>query len=541
MTAVRANDLFYLYRAPHGDVAAVRGLSLEVGEGEVVSVLGPSGSGKTTLLGLCAGLFRPSTGELTVLERPFDRASAREVADVRRRSIGIVRQHYHRALPRELTVEEIVALPLRLLGRYDRGERERLGRLLAAAGLARRRRAHAAELSGGEQQRVAVCAALAKRPRLILADEPTGELDAAATTAVVELLLGLARETSSAAVVVTHDPEVALATDRTIHIRDGRLAAEGTTRPVLIVDEQGWLRLPRRLREHAGVRERVRAQASWGKVELLVEDLKARQVEAESGTPTARVGASEKRYETEIALDRVTKRYGRQEYAVVSALSWTLAAERLHVVAGPSGSGKTTLLNLIAALDRPDEGEVWVCGERVDSLSANEAARWRQRAVGYVSQHSTLVEFLSARENVELGLVLRGFDHEEARRRAERWLEWVGLGKLVDRRGDALSGGEQRRVALARALAPGPRVLLADEPTAHLDRLTGRIVIQLLERAVREHGATIVAASHDPDMIAAADTRLSLGSREERRAVAPLSARGRRRSRQAEDESGAAY
>ena len=507
MTAVRANDLFYLYRAPHGDVAAVRGLSLEVGEGEVVSVLGPSGSGKTTLLGLCAGLFRPSTGELTVLERPFDRASAREVADVRRRSIGIVRQHYHRALPRELTVEEIVALPLRLLGRYDRGERERLGRLLAAAGLARRRRAHAAELSGGEQQRVAVCAALAKRPRLILADEPTGELDAAATTAVVELLLGLARETSSAAVVVTHDPEVALATDRTIHIRDGRLAAEGTTRPVLIVDEQGWLRLPRRLREHAGVRERVRAQASWGKVELLVEDLGAPAAKA---TPPPRPAAAEKRYDMEVAFDRVSKRYAAEESAVVSGLSWTFGSEQLHVVAGPSGSGKTTLLNLMAGLDYPDNGEVWVGGERVDSKSPNEAARWRQRVLGYVSQHSTLVEFLTARENVELALTLRGFNEEEASRRAARWLEWVGLEKLGERRGDRLSGGEQRRVALARALAPGPRVLLADEPTAHLDRLSGRVVIRLLQETVRESGTTVIAASHDPDLIAAADARLSL-------------------------------
>jgi putative ABC transport system ATP-binding protein len=129
--------------------------------------------------------------------------------------------------------------------------------------------------------------------------------------------------------------------------------------------------------------------------------------------------------------------------------------------------------------------------------------------VGYVSQHSTLVEFLSARENVELALALRGFEDGEASRRATRWLDWVGLSKLSDRRADRLSGGEQRRVALARALASGPRVLLADEPTAHLDRLTGRMVIKLLQRAAAE-GTTIVAASHDPDVIAAGDERLIL-------------------------------
>src|ERR1051325_3141352 len=98
MTAVRANDLFHLYRAAHGDVAALRGLSLEVREGEVVSVLGPSGSGKTTLLSLCAGTRRPSSGGLSVLGHHFEQASTRELAEVRRSSIGIIRQHYHLAL-----------------------------------------------------------------------------------------------------------------------------------------------------------------------------------------------------------------------------------------------------------------------------------------------------------------------------------------------------------------------------------------------------------------------------------------------------------
>jgi ABC-type lipoprotein export system ATPase subunit len=494
-------------------------LSLEIGAGEVVSVLGPSGSGKTTLLGLVAGFLAPSSGELTVLDRAFGAASPRERARVRRHSIGIVRQHYHRMLPPELNVEEIVAFPLRLLGRYRREDRRRVGEILRAAGLERRAHAQPTELSGGEQQRVAVCAALAKRPRLLLADEPTGELDSKATAVVVELLLELAAEAGAAALIVTHDPQVALATERTIHIRDGRLAAEGTTRPVLIVDEQGWLRLPRHLREEAGLRERVRAQASLGKVELLADDLEARREQPAHARPANRLGPGEKRYQTEVALDRVAKHYGAQ--TVASSLSWTFEPEQLHVIAGPSGSGKTTLLNIMAVLDYPDEGEVWVGGERVDSLGPNEAARWRQRVLGYLSQHSTLVDFLSARENVELALALRGFSEREGSTRAERWLEWVGLEKLVDRRADRLSGGEQRRVALARALAPAPRVLLADEPTAHLDRVSGRLIIRLLDEAVRETGTTVVAASHDPDVISAAQTRLTLGSHEERRRRPP--------------------
>ena len=504
MAAVRATDLFYLYRASHGDVAALRGLSLEVAEGEAVSVLGPSGAGKTTLLALLAGFAHPASGELTVLDRRVERASARELARLRRSSIGIVRQHYHRALPRELTAEEIVALPLRLVGSHGRDARRRVASLLRAAGLAERARARPAELSGGEQQRVAVCAALAKAPRLVLADEPTGELDVKASETVVDLLLELAGKAGAAALLVTHDPAVSAATSRTIHIRDGRLAAEGTTRPVLILDPQGWLRLPEGLRDRAGIHERARARASWGKIELLAEG-------TGPALPAARAPAApaprEKRYETEVALAHVAKTYGARR--LFSDLSWTFGPERLHVVAGPSGSGKTTLVNLVAALDYPDAGQVWVGGERVDGLSADEAARWRQRVLGYVSQHSTLVDFLSARENVELALRLRRFERDEARRRAARWLDWVGLAKLAERRADQLSGGEQRRVALARALAPAPRVLLADEPTAHLDRFSGRLVIRLLEKAVEE-GATVVAATHDPDLIGAADTTLTL-------------------------------
>ena len=502
--AILADDLFHLYRAAHGDVAALRGLSLQVAAGETVAVLGPTGSGKTTLLTLCAGLSRPSSGTLRVLDRQFERTSQRELARVRRADIGIVRQHYRLALPRELTAEEIVGLPLRLVGKR---EPERARALLRRAGLEDRRAARPEELSGGEQQRVAVCAALAKRPRLVLADEPTGELDQASSDAMVELLVDLATADGAAVVIVTHDPQVARRCARTIHIRDGRLAAEGMARPVLIVDDQGWLRLPRALREQAGVGERVRARASWGRVELLAE---SPAVVATDRTPD-RLEAGEKRA-TEIALDRVTKRYGREDAPVVRGLSWTFAPDRFHVVAGPSGSGKTTLLNLQAALDYPDAGEIWVGGERVDSLSADEAARFRRRMLGYVSQHSTLADFLSARENVELALTLRGFDADEARRRAEHWLGWVGLDDLLDRRADRLSGGEQRRVSLARALAPGPRVLLADEPTAHLDQITGRHIIRLLRSAAHDGGTTVVAASHDPDVIAAADERLLLGA-----------------------------
>jgi ABC-type lipoprotein export system ATPase subunit len=507
VSAVAARDVFLLYRAPHGDVPALRGFNLDLAEQESLAVLGPSGAGKSSLLSLCAGFLRPSSGQLHVLGTSMPAASTADLARLRQTSIGIVRQHYHRALPPELSVEEIVGLPLRLLGSWGPQARERVAALLREAGLERRARARPTELSGGEQQRVAVCAALAKRPRLLLADEPTGELDRRASALVVELMLGLSHEAGAAALVVTHDPEVAVRTARTIHVRDGRLSGEGSENPTLVIDEQGWLRLPRRIREEAGVRERLRATASWGRIELLAVDPEAWREEQDA--PLARPAPDDKRHRAEVALDSVWKAHGGE--SVLERFSWSFEPERLHVVAGPSGSGKTTLLNLAGGLERPDRGEVWVGGERIDGLGPDESARWRRRVLGYVSQHSTLVGFLSARENVELALTLRGFAPDEAAARASEWLGWVGLAEAAERPGDQLSGGEQRRVALARALAPGPRVLLADEPTAHLDRLSGRRMIALLRRAVAESGVTVITASHDPDLIAAADRDLDLG------------------------------
>jgi ABC-type lipoprotein export system ATPase subunit len=504
MPAIAATDLFYIYRATYGDVAALRGLSLHVPEGEVVSVLGPSGSGKTTLLSLCAGLIRPSSGDLSVLG--VDAARRGELAERRRASIGIVRQHYHRSLPRDLTLQEIVALPLRFLGVTRPAAQRRAARLLRTAGLGGREGARPFELSGGEQQRVAVCAALAKEPGLVLADEPTGELDAAASAVVVDLLLELAESTRAAGLIVTHDEAVALRTPRTIHVRDGRLAAEGATDPVLVIDEQGWLRLPEPLRAEAGLGDRARASVRAGRLELLPEVGGVRayspRAEAPSGVETA--GVREPTRPTDVVLEGVSKSFGAEQ--AVTRFSHAFQPGRFHVIAGPSGSGKTTILNLIAALEGPDSGQVTVGGERLDRLDPDAAARWRQQTLGYLSQHSTLAESLSARENVELALLLRGASQAEARAEAERLLGWVRLGKLGERRADRLSGGEQRRVALARALAPGPPLLVADEPTAHLDRFSGRAIIALLHEAARR-GTTVIAASHDPDLIAAADDR----------------------------------
>src|SRR5437763_16051108 len=186
---IRAQDVV----AVRGEVTALRGVDFEIVEHEVVAVVGPSGSGKTTLLRCLAGLDRPTTGSLRSFGVDLHDATRRALADYRARAVGIVQQHYTRALSPDLRVQDVVGLTPALLGWPAAARRARVQTLLERVGLADRASARRTELSGGEQQRVAVCAALAARPRLLLADEPTGELDASTSAALIALVRALAR------------------------------------------------------------------------------------------------------------------------------------------------------------------------------------------------------------------------------------------------------------------------------------------------------------------------------------------------------------
>src|SRR5262249_41139981 len=191
--AVAVEDVFRVYATDEGTAAALQGLSLTVQEGEVVAVLGPSGSGKTTLLRILAGLDRPSAGRVRVAGVDLRRLRGRGLDRYRSRRLGYADQRYTQALAPELTAGELVSLRLALAGESSRTQRRRTAELLRQVGLQDRADAHPHELSGGEQQRVALCAALAHRPQLLLADEPTGELDAKNAAVVYELIGELVR------------------------------------------------------------------------------------------------------------------------------------------------------------------------------------------------------------------------------------------------------------------------------------------------------------------------------------------------------------
>ena len=197
----------------------LKGIDLQIPRGQFAAIMGPSGSGKSTLLGLLAGLDMPTSGRIVLDGEDITDLGEDEMALVRGRKIGFVFQAYH--LIPTLTAEENVLLPMELAGREDAGGRERARELLDRVGLKDRREHYPVQLSGGEQQRVALARAFALRPPILLADEPTGNLDTANGRMVLDLLLALNREEGTTMVLVTHEQELAASADRRIVLRDG--------------------------------------------------------------------------------------------------------------------------------------------------------------------------------------------------------------------------------------------------------------------------------------------------------------------------------
>ncbi|MGH3133872.1 MAG: ATP-binding cassette domain-containing protein [Gaiellaceae bacterium] len=495
-------ELFAVYSTSNGGVAALRGLTLTVEERGILVVLGPSGSGKTTLLRMLAGLERPSAGSVVVAGLDLGRASSRELARHRSRVLGYADQHYWRALAGELTAEELVGVPLGLMSIDARERRARARELLERVGLLDRATARPSELSGGEQQRIALCAALAHRPRLLIADEPTGELDAASARLVYSLLEELVAEHATAAVVVSHDPVSAEIADRVVHIRDGRVSEEsrGAVSSV-VVGTGGWLRVPEELLLAAGIGDRARVVSRTGVVEL-------RPAGSDDGRPAAAGAPLEAARGAVVEARAVSRRYGAQ--TALTALDACFRPGQLTVVTGPSGSGKTTLLTLLAGLDLPDGGEVRLDGVTVSSLDRAARAALRRERIAVVTQDPRLPGYLTARENVELGLALRGIVGADAVERSSQAIAAVGLVEHAERPVAALSAGQRQRVALACAFAPRPAVLVADEPTARLDAASTLAVGDVLAGLARRTGTTVVCATHDPLVIGLADREVRL-------------------------------
>ena len=201
-----------------------------------------------------------------------------------------------------------------------------------------------------------------------------------------------------------------------------------------------------------------------------------------------------------IEVQNLSKFYRRDslEIPVLRNISLNVAEGEFIAFMGPSGSGKTTLLNLIAGIDRPTEGRILIAGVDVTELTETELAAWRSRNVGFIFQFYNLIPVLTAVENVELPLILTPLSKKQRRTHAETALEVVGLADRMHHYPRQLSGGQEQRVAIARAIATDPAILVADEPTGDLDKVSAEEVLHLMDRLNRELNKTILMVTHDP-------------------------------------------
>ena len=222
-SVIVAENLVKTYKMGDVEVNALRGLTVSIDRGEVVAIVGPSGSGKSTLMNILGCLDRPSSGEYTLDGETVAGLTDDQLADIRNRKVGFIFQSFN-LLPRATALAN-VELPLRYSGKTE-GRKQRARQSLTEVGLGDRMTHRPYELSGGQQQRVAIARALVNDPAIIMADEPTGNLDSKVGQEIMDLLLNLNKQSGTTLIIVTHDPKIAAQTQRTIHIRDGVVDTE---------------------------------------------------------------------------------------------------------------------------------------------------------------------------------------------------------------------------------------------------------------------------------------------------------------------------
>jgi peptide/nickel transport system ATP-binding protein len=523
---IQCNNLVKIYKVADLEVVALQGLDLEVMKGEMMALVGPSGSGKSTLLNVIGGLDTPSAGEVTVGDFDLLNMNDQQRVLYKRDVVGFVWQQPARNILPYLTARENVELPLMLTEKRSKERGARALELLDVLGLADRVNFRPDRLSGGEQQLVALAIALANNPPLLLADELTGQIDSESAARVFDALREINRIFNTSVIVVTHDPQVAARVDRVVGIRDGRTSTEIRRQRNLkdgsmqeeewvILDKTGRLQIPQVYVETLILEGRVKVRLEEDHVSVwpALADEKTEQVKVWRPDRTFEIDevAAELPPISErpaiVETDGLSRTFevGVEQVQAVREVNLSIPTGVLGVIRGRSGAGKTTLLNLIGGLDEPTSGKVVVNGRDLSTLSQREKVELRRREISYVFQTFGLLPFLSAQENVEAPMRLVHAPGIERRRRSREVLNWVGLMGRTKHRTFELSGGEQQRAALARALVSKPSLILADEPTGQLDTVTGSNIIALLKSIADQSGITVIIASHDPKVEEAAD------------------------------------
>jgi ABC-type lipoprotein export system ATPase subunit len=462
LAAGRSNDqllvsvrrLTHVYRTQTADeLVALNDLNLQLAEGERIAVVGPSGSGKTTLLNIIAALETPSRGAVYVGGRDLAALGERERDDYRQRQVGYAYQRVELGTWSHLSVYENVLLPMFGVVRPDRRRREQALELLEAVGMERRLTRLPGQLGYGERRRLALAVSLANHPRLLLADEVTAGLDDDAADLLLGDLMGLLKHLGTSAIIVAHGRHLPRHVDRIVP-----------------------LPYPRPVTPASRARRRNPAHSN--------------------GLPAP---------STVLVAESVSRRLPSPTGPVEVVRDVTLHVREGEMVAilGISGAGKSTLLAVCGGLEEPDAGRIAIDGRPLTGLDGPAREELLQRSLGWVMGARPPVQTTPV-ESVTLAARISGAPADEADRVARAALAATGLQERAAAPIGELSGGEQVRVALARALARYPKLIIADEPTAQLDILTSTDIIELLREAA-DSGIAVLLATTYPVLAEVAD------------------------------------
>ncbi|MFD9896308.1 dipeptide ABC transporter ATP-binding protein [Amycolatopsis sp. NPDC059027] len=476
---LRIRDLAVSYRTRSGVVPAVRGVDLTVHTGQIVAVVGESGSGKSTTAHAAIGLLprggRIEGGEITFAGRDLTRLPDRQWRGIRGREIALVPQDPAVSLNPVHRIGDQVAEVLRIHGFADRRTAGiEAVELLRKAGIPEpeaRARQYPHELSGGMRQRALIAAALAGRPKLIIADEPTSALDVTVQKRILDHLAELAGESGTAILLITHDLGVAAdRASRIVVLSGGEVVEEGTAGEVIGAPSQAY------------TRQLLDAAPS-----MSGEPLRPPRPPSE---PIVSVRGLSKSF----ALP------GGRVLRAVDDVSFDIPRSQTLALVGESGSGKTTTARMVLRLETPSAGSITFDGQDVTELRGEDLRQLRRRAqLVYQNPYASLNPKFTIEEIV--GEPLRAFGvgtRAERRARAAELLDQVALPSTALRRKPAeLSGGQRQRVAIARALALRPELLVCDEPVSALDVSVQAQILRLLSDLQGELGLSYLFISHD--------------------------------------------
>ena len=532
---ITCNDIIRVYHDPVTDykVAALRGLDLNVKEGELVSIIGPSGSGKTTLVKILAGIDLPTSGQVLINGKDFTKLDEFERREYRFYHIGVINQFTTQNLFGHLTVKQNMLVPKKLSYLPKEESLKDINELLKILNLQHVEHNRVDKLSGGEAMRLSMGVALAKNPDILLCDEPTGQLDSKNTQDMIESIKQINLALGKTVLVVTHDIRYRNVFKRSFVIRDGRLVGIGkdigkSELEFLMqssdlnrsyMDASNFVRVPDDIKSVTALGEIVEFDYHPSKKlglfwnpEVITRDkifniLSSPVEENDQEIEQVKMEEVEKLLSREflfpkksksfIKIKDLTKGYESRAgyHAVISKLNLDFKKGDFIFISGPSGVGKTTLLNLIAGLIKPEQGTIKVDGFSINESSEKETSMFRLNNIAYITQHNNLFSPLQIRDNFVIPYMFssKKFDKEYSLSVAKEC--------FIDHKLDAypteLSEGEKQRAALATALNRKTNLILADEPTANLDTDLARSVMDLLMDTVRINNATLITCSHD--------------------------------------------